>query len=135
MGATKFGQVAGAAILLALAVAAPGQAGAQEKPALACWFYKYQWAYYRMIPNVAPPTPFATGGQGTGLMVTEGLPPSSDETAALIAAIQKSLPRGDAQAPPPQAFMRSVSRIACPPSLNGVDIAVAKIWLKQPEGR
>lgn len=120
--------------LAALSVAwAPLPASAQDKAPLACWFYKYQWAYFRMIPNVAPPTPFATEGQGTGLMVTDGRPPSSEETAAIAASIEKSLPRGDAQAPPPQAFIRSVGRIACPRTLDGLDLTVAKIVLKQPE--
>ena len=122
----------GAFVALALV---PSQADSQDKASLACWFYKYQWAYYRMIPNVAPPTPFATGGEGTGVMVTDGRPPSSDETAAIADSIEKSLPRGDLQAPAPQAFIRSVSRIACPRSLDGVDLSVAKIWLRQPDAK
>lgn len=122
----------GCVTALTLGLAAT-EADSQDKAPIACWFYKYQWAYFRMIPNVAPPTPFATGGDGTGLMVTDGRPPSNDETAAIVASIEKTLPRGDLQAPPPQAFIRSVSRIACPRSLDGVDISVAKIWLKQPD--
>lgn len=117
---------------LTLACAAPGPANAQAKGPLACWFYKYQWAYFRMIPNVAPPTPFATGGEGTGLMVTDGRPPTTDETAAIVDSIQKGLPRGDLQAPSPQAFIRGISRIACPRTLDGLDLSVAKIVLKQP---
>ncbi|MCR6629162.1 MAG: hypothetical protein NVV74_03400 [Magnetospirillum sp.] len=111
----------------------PTQAEGKDQIAPACWFYKYQWAYFRMVPNTWPRTTFSTAGIGTGLMVTDGRPPSAAETDAIIADIQKNLPRGDAEAPPPRASIQSISRIACPKPLDGMELAVAKIWLRQPE--
>lgn len=129
-GAGLFGLVA---LLAALANGGQARAdnGGQAPPA--CWFYKYQWVYYRMVPNAAPPVSFATSGTGTGLMVTDGTPPSPAESEAIAADIRGRLPRGDAAAPPPQAFIQSISRMACPKPLDGMTVALAKVWLRQPE--
>lgn len=121
------------ALLMALGPAVPAWAENQEEQPFACWFYKYQWAYFRMIPNIWPPTTYSTSGVGTGLMVTDGKPPSQQETAAITGSIEKGLPRGDIQAPPPQAFITGLSRVACPKALNGLSLPLAKMWLKQPE--
>lgn len=67
------------------------------------------------------------------MMVTDGKPPNQQETAAITASVEKSLPRGDIQAPPPQASITSLSRVACPKALNGLSLPLAKLWLKQPE--
>jgi hypothetical protein len=86
-----------------------------------------------MVPNVAPPTTFATSGFGTGLLVTDGTPPSGAETEALLADIQRTLPRGDAAAPPPKAFIQGIGRVACPKDMANMDLPTARIWLHQPE--
>lgn len=114
--------------MVLLLVAVPAQA----EQLVACWFYKYQWVYYRMVPNTAPPTTFPTSGTGNGLWVTDGEPPSVEESELILNEIRRTLPRGDAAAPPPQAFIQNVSRMACPPSLDGMSLDLARVWLRQP---
>lgn len=121
----------GGLALLAGTVPSRAENAGQAPPA--CWFYNYQWAYFRMVPNTAPPTSFPTTGVGTGVMVTDGRPPSAAETEAIAADIQHTLPQGDQGAPPPRAIVQSVNRIACPQHLEGVSLSVAKIILRQPE--
>lgn len=123
----------GLTLLAVLGGAMPAQAESEKKIPLACWFYKYQWAYFRMIHHVWPPTSYSTDGTGTGLMVTDGSPPSTAEIEAIITDIQHKLPRGDAEAPPPRAFIQSIGRMACPKDLNGMGLPLAKLWLHQPE--
>ena len=105
---------------------------ARAEQLVACWFYKYQWVYYRMVPNTAPPTTFPTSGTGNGLWVTGGEPPGVDESELILNEVRRTLPRGDAAAPPPQAFVQNVSRMACPPALDGMSLDLARVWLRQP---
>lgn len=114
--------------MVLLLAAVPARAEMQ----VACWFYKYQWVYYRMVPNTAPPTTFPTSGTGNGLWVTDGEPPSADESELILNEIRRTLPRGDAAAPPPQAYMQNINRMACPASLDGMSLDLARVWLRQP---
>lgn len=105
---------------------------ARAENLVACWFYQYQWVYYRMVPNTAPPTTFPTSGTGNGLWVTGGEPPNVEESELILNEIRRTLPRGDAAARPPQTYIQNVSRMACPASLDGMSLDLARVWLRQP---
>jgi len=107
-------------------MAAPGASSAKAEPA--CWFYLYQWAKYAEKTAQGSSSSYSVPGFGTGLAVTEGLPPTDAQAKAIEEAAVSNIPR-EKGVPPPYAKVKRFARTDCPKgweSIPGVPASLLK---------